>query len=497
MGSIQPKSDFSFRLIDGIRQIALSDPRRNALFFDDKCVNYQQLWNELLRIRRGLEMKPIEDRYGIVVGDDLPTYASILAVLSLGAAYVPLNLKNPAARNTLIEQEAGLNVVLSSYPNGYASAHPERMRYLNDLPDVTAEYKTLSAMIHEPSIAYILFTSGSTGQPKGVPVSFDNLDFFFRFFESNYDFSSSDRFLQAYELSFDVSVFSFLMPLLCGASCYVVPSTGIRTIRILHWLKEHSITVLSMVPTVLQLGRSYFKELNFPSLRYSFFSGDALTYDLVRAWKTCLPNGEIHNFYGPTETTIVCSRYCLQTPDYSLDQTGIVPLGHVFPGLQQLILDEQGKESVVGELCLSGPLVIRSYLNTVQEDRFIWNNDQRYFRTGDRVEQREDGVLVFKGRTDHQVKIHGYRIELNEVEWAIQKIMNKNAVVFANGQEENRELIAWIEAEAIDPKMVQEMLSVWLPDYMIPRKILLKSNFPLNLNGKFDRQQLIAEFEKV
>lgn len=260
-------------------------------------------------------------------------------------------------------------------------------------------------------------------------------------------------------------------------------------------LSAHAITVVSMVPTVLQLGQRYLNELVFPDLRYSFFSGDVLDWELLNRWSSCVPNGCIHNFYGPTETTIVCTRYPVEKDEIKQHKAGIVPIGKPFEGMIALVLSEDGQESSNGELCFSGPLVMDGYLNESLNDRFFQYQGKRYFRTGDLVNARNDGTLEFCGRVDAQLKISGYRIEPLEVERTIKRCTQLNSVVFAEGSGEKKILVALVETPPQPQDFIRRALSSDLPAYMLPQKIYFTDRLLYNLNGKIDRQKCLTNIK--
>jgi D-alanine--poly(phosphoribitol) ligase subunit 1 len=479
----------------------------NALWINEHYYTYNELWQLVYSIHQQIPTDKIYDRIGVYCNDDVYTYAGILAVSLYGAAYVPLNNKFPIAKNKRIVEECGLELILTSVESEalnliFGKAGILLIRHFKPDSESTNETlhvvqndtkKQLFQKIDQPT-AYILFTSGSTGEPKGVPVSHSNANYFFDFFLKNYDFNQEDKFLQVYELTFDVSVFSFFMPLYVGACCYVLPNDGIKFVKILQLLERHKITVISMVPTVLRYVEKYLKEVKFLYLRYSFFSGDTLYHHLATAWSNAVPNAKIYNFYGPTETTIVCTRYIFDEKKSAEESiNGIVPLGKTFDGMEALIVDKNNQVTEKGELCFSGTQVISGYLNGRNESKFFNYQDKRYYKTGDIASLNTNKNFVFYGRTDSQVKINGYRIELGEVESVIEKIINaKCVVVCTKDEKEINTLTAFIESIKINENELKTTLASLLPDYMIPQKLIIIERLPLNLNGKVDKNKLLT-----
>jgi amino acid adenylation domain-containing protein len=467
-------------------------PSSNALHINGRYHTYNELLNIADSIRESIPEEKKTERIAVYCNDDVYTYASILAVNMYGAAYIPLNKKYPAERNRSILQESRAELILSSAP-GNISSLPGGVKVI----DTKAEQKEIisarsKGKVADQDLCYILFTSGTTSEPKGVPVTHENANAFFNYFLAEYDFSKEDKFLQTYELTFDVSVFSFFMPLLTGGCCYVLPDEGIKPMKIIEWLQKHGITVISMVPGVLQYLEKYLDQIKIDDLRYSFFSGDALYHELAVKWKSCLPNGKIHNFYGPAETTIVCTRYVFQEDLSAIESVnGIVPLGKAFPGMGFIIVDEEKRETLKGELCFSGDQVIPAYLNGAYEDLFFLYKNERYYRTGDIASLNSSGDLVFHGRADSQVKINGYRVELAEVENILRNVSGLACKVLSVKENSIERLVAFCEAESINPQSLKEEMQKKLPPYMVPQSFIAVKQFPLNNNGKADRKALI------
>lgn len=495
-------TNFQEPIISGFLRTVLSCPDNEALFVNNKYYSYQSLWKMVLAIHGQISPEKKYQRIGIYCSDDVMTYAAILAVNLYGAAYVPLNSKYPVSKNKNCVEKCELKLIITSVDTAEVrelegdaalllidniNKIPNLSQYLSGQHDVATYQK-----VNQP-IAYILFTSGSTGEPKGVPVSNSNVNHLLNFYLKNYDLNEKDKFLQVYELTFDVSVFSFFMPLLVGACCYVLPSEGIKFMKTIEYFQKYKITVVSMVPTVLRYIEKYLHEITLPHLRYSFFSGDALYHALAVKWARSIPNGVIHNFYGPTETTIVCTRYVFDEQQSAKESVnGIVPLGIAFEGMESLIVDEDNTPVEKGELCFSGTQVITVYLNNTNEDCFFVHDHKRFYKTGDIVSKNAFGNFVFHGRTDTQVKINGYRIELAEIENAVSDIVNANCVaMYKAGANGINQVFVFIETKEMNEIQLVETLRTILPDHMIPHRFITIEKFVLNMNGKVDKQYLM------
>lgn len=485
-------------------------PDRPALAAADGQCSYRELEGIVGGIAAELRARRIDGRIGVLTGDDLGTYASILAVLAIGAAYVPLNRKNPPARNSLIVAEADLDVVLASRLSETldnlkrATRRPIEVLYTADI----LERRPLSWSSPAPEdVAYLFFTSGTTGVPKGVPIRHRNLNAFATAVleDPSYRFVPEDRFLQMFELTFDLSVMSLLGPLAVGASCHVVPDSGIASLQIARLLEERAITVALMVPSVLSYLRRYLGELRFPALRHSLFCGEALSHSLTAAWSSCVPSAQIRNVYGPTEATIFCTEFKWDVQS-SLEQSinDVVPIGRPLQGTTVRIFDASGvavPTGTQGELCLMGAQVATEYWRDPARTRAAFmqvENAGIAYRTGDLAMINAHGNYLFGGRADAQIQVDGHRVELGEVEHHLRTFLDGAAVAAVPFRTEDgrQEFVAFVERPANDGEGALAYLGTRLPSYMVPRRIVSVPVFPLNLNGKVDRQSLLRQYLK-
>ncbi len=474
-------------------------PERPALIAGSRIYSYQELLACVKSVMHlvGETCQPTM-RFGVVDQNDCHTYATFIALNLLGKTYVPINPRYPERRIAVILEEAQIDKILSSvdYPcPGCQVLQTGNVSEADDRPIVFPG-------VVSPEPAYILFTSGSTGKPKGVPIFNRQLNAFFAYFldKQNYDFTPDDRFLQVYETSFDVSVFSAFSPLFVGASMYLLPRMGFISLEIPQLMALHQITVVSMVPSILHHLQPYFNQLKFEKLRYSFFSGDKLYHEIVEGWTITCPGAKIYNCYGPTEATIVCTDYLWRQPQSKIDSLhGVVPIGTLFPDMQYLLLDEDENEvssGQAGEFCITGPQVIAGYLNHAGKEKFftrLLNGKQMtFYRTGDLVLTNEQGTLLYLGRTDQQLKISGYRVEPGEIEFALSELNGHKlcAVVPVSQTGGMISLVAFMEGAGDEQAMLAE-LRRQLPPQCIPKQLVLLEKMPLNMNGKIDRKELL------
>ncbi|HAH23761.1 MAG TPA: hypothetical protein DCL77_08390 [Prolixibacteraceae bacterium] len=435
---------------------------------------------------------------GVVCHDSIETFAAIFAIWFSGSHFVPLHPLHPAFINEEKVRQSGLQLIFDPQTNN--SATNLKVKCI-DNKDLTSS--ATPVICKETDRAYILFTSGSTGKPKGVPINVKNMSAYVDGFLNLYpDLTSQDRFLQTYDLTSDAAFTAYLIPLLIGASVYTIPPGGFKYLSIVKILQEQQITFTKFTPSVLNYLRPYFRSMKFDSLLHSHFGGEALPIDLVTQWAKCIPNAEISNGYGPTETTITCTIH--RTAIDQLKENvynGIVSIGKPFKGVNILIVGENDQilsDGEKGELCIGGSQVMDSYLHASPNDNspfFISELNgitERYYRSGDLAFQDKDGYLYFCGRKDDQLKISGYRIEPAEIELAVSQLAQgskSRAYGFLN-KSGTESIVVFIEQYDQHPDNLKERLRALLLPALVPEKIIPIGQFPLNPNGKVDKSVL-------
>jgi amino acid adenylation domain-containing protein len=467
-----------------------------AFCIQNKFYTYSTLQSLVSSIQQKInENCPSEQNIGIIIKDDLETYASILAIFLLGKTYIPIHPTYPIERATQIIEQAGIRYLLSETgSNNYPSVAVIATAADAQGTNTSAALKPFSI---EKTNAYILFTSGSTGVPKGVPITYYNLDSFVNAFHAlGYQNDHTDRFLQMFELTFDLSVMSYLIPLCTGACVYTIPDTGMKFTNIYNVLTAHKITFALMVPSVLANLRPYFEEIDLPDMRYSLFCGEALYKDVLVEWMRCVPNAVVENVYGPTEATIFCLTYKIPGAAHISDYNGIVTIGTPMQGMEAIVVDDAYHplpDGEKGELCLYGSQLTPGYLNAEKtREAFFELDGKRYYRTGDIAFRNEDGNFIYCGRVDHQVKIQGFRVELSEIEFHLRAITGSSNVVALAMNSSNglTQINVVFEGTHNDTTEIIEILKTKVPPYMIPAQVHFVATFPLNTSGKTDRKAL-------
>lgn len=510
-------------------------PDRPAVEIGGVPLSYQDLYNRavavahLLKRQRPSTPTPLT---AVFAARSQSAFIGVLGALFRGHGYVPLNPKFPADRTRhMLESsecaaiivdhnaEALLKQVLTNR-SGFALIFPEhedkvalKEKYPAHDVFVASDLVTPEAwdMPSPPpsDIAYLLFTSGSTGKPKGVMVSHANIHHFLNVMMARYQPDESDRFSHMFDLVFDLSLFDLFMAWRAGgcvccpnADELLLPAGYIDRTQLSVWFSVPSVAVLSMRLRQLEPDR-------FPSIKWSLFCGEALPADAAAAWAKAASSSELENLYGPTELTLACALYRWKG-DASLAEcrNDIVPIGTAYPGMKVLLAEEDFKLSepgCSGELLMTGPQVALGYWSDPEKTAAAFqshpDSGEIYYRTGDLVRWSDDGErLEYIGRVDNQVKIHGMRVELGEIEATIKALTDAPRVVAvgypvdANGISG---VTCFIEGPEIEQAPILQSAKARLPAYMVPKKLICVADFPLNANGKVDRKALLATLKSA
>ena len=516
-------------LINSFLETVRKYPDRPALEIGETCYSYEALKDIAQEISMGIIHATSDDSplIGVLADKSLTAYAGILGALMASNGYVPLNPRFPHERNLMILESSGVQTLIVGaesldylkqwlpvikapklffFPelhevNELANKYPEH-QFLSR-KEMKAENK-VNASVDQSAIAYLLFTSGTTGRPKGVPVSNLNVIAYLDYITGRYEFNEHDRFSQTFDLTFDLSVHDLFVCWAVGA-CLCIPSSN-SSFAMSKYLRESKLTVWFSVPSMASLMKKMrlLRKDAYQSLRFSFFCGEPFHVHIAEAWQEAASNSRIINLYGPTEATISVSDYECSSEKKS--RNGIISIGKVFDTQAFRIVDEdmnavQG--SPQGELVLSGSQVVDGYykddLNTIRSFVNIPGEPGRtWYRTGDMVLKDEEDDLFFMGRTDHEVKISGYRVNLLEVEHHIINYTGHDMVVVVSTVENDLNRIVAFLTEPPHSKykeadIIKSCKDI-LPWYMIPEKIIFVDEMPLNTSGKLDRNSLIEMY---
>ncbi|MBV8582987.1 MAG: amino acid adenylation domain-containing protein [Candidatus Eremiobacteraeota bacterium] len=500
--------------------LAARTPRNPALRMPGgKAVTYGELNALANRIAALLSQRGVglRDVVGIVHTKSAECYAAMLAALKLGAAYVNLDDQNPPARLAHIFSTARPKIVCGeSLDAGIGTAVKasgagvvEWSETLADIASLDAAEPPQCADVTGADPAYVMYTSGSTGVPKGACMTHANVLNFGAWCAARFGVAAGDTLTNVNPMYFDNSVFDFYGALLNGAALAPVARDALGDAgEILRTVEEAGCTIWFSVPSLL-IYLSTMKVLEsrrLPAIRAFVFGGEGYPKpELRRLFAAFSDRATLVNVYGPTECTCICSAWDVSEADLA-EPEGLVTLGPVAENFAMLVLDDSRPvgPGEVGELCLLGPQVGAGYLNDAERTAaaFVQNplNDrfgERMYRTGDLVRLGNDGrSLDFVGRKDNQIKHMGYRIELEEIESALNRIegISQSAVVQKPGRRDRKILVAYIATKrALTEADARLALETLLPPYMIPQRFEVRESLPKNANGKVDRVALAAE----
>ncbi len=525
-----------YSLISGFLRSCEIFPDRHALDVGGACYTYDELGHRVSSIA-GTICSADDMRTGVVAllaHRSITAYVGVLGILAAGRGYIPLNPKFPVERTArmFLLSEANkiivgkeclefLDELLPILSDPVTLICPDiddvtRLRERNPRHSFIAstELNTGNGLPDEPETdpaetAYLLFTSGSTGIPKGVPISHRNVVSYVQYVADRYSITEEDRFSQMFDLTFDLSVHDMFVCWERGACLCSVPEKMLLAPG--KYIRQKNITMWFSVPSVgiIMNRMKALKPDAFPSLRYSLFCGEPLPAAIADTWQKAAPGSRIENLYGPTEATIAISAY-QWSPEKSADESvnGIVPIGWIFPSQEERVVSTDSaavSTGEAGELYLSGSQVTGGYLNNPEKTRqqFVRLSDTGnalWYRTGDLVKQNEEGCLFYLGRIDNQVQIRGYRVELEEIDSAIRDASScDQAVAVAWPLNDGRAggVYGFLTSDCtMTETQIIGAVKEHVPDYMVPAEIFFLEHMPVNANGKVDRNQLSKIIEE-
>ncbi|MBT0728725.1 non-ribosomal peptide synthetase [Rosenbergiella nectarea] len=473
-------------------------PESIAVISDDGNLTYSEL--DYRATQLALYLIKLGVRKGSHVGLYLPKcpemIISMLAILKAGASYVPLDPSYPIERLIFMINHSQARIVLTGkhLANTLDNANCQ-MVYPHTLPWTqmpgTGQLPYLTK--HDP--CYVLYTSGSTGQPKGVVVSHHSVVDYLDWMESAFKLMPEDVVLNQSAISFDVSVWEIFWPLSRGAACALISDEKrFDPRRLADFIIKHNVTVAQFVPTALRVitAKNVFSECH--SLRYLFSGGEALDQRLVDELLTQF-NGALYNLYGPTEATIFTFFWNCQAGQ----PISMVPIGHPIPQAYAYILDKNYvpvAKGQIGELYLGGTVLAQGYLHNPSltekvfiEDPFSQKPDAKMYKTGDLVRQNGDGVTEFIGRVDSQLKIRGHRVESGEIETQLRTHPDIEQAFVIPVSDPTPKIEAFYllrPNKEITASILRDYLSQYLPFYMIPSNFYQLKSIPILPNGKAD-----------
>ncbi len=517
-------------LWQGFVSSAARFPKRPAIMVEGKELSYEQLFEIARRIAVTLQEYPefcTPALTAVFAYRSTTAFAGVLGALLAGNGYVPLNRTFPVGRTQIMfarSESRSVIVDSQSIPQLDALLECATRPVLVILPDVS-NVSTLrskwpshhfvgdldlkrASMWREPAqnldaIAYLLFTSGSTGVPKGVMVAVRNVLAFLEYMVARYQITEEDRFSQMFDMTFDLSAFDMFVCWERGACLCCAPQKALVSPG--GFIREHALTVWFSVPSTAAFMKKLglLKPGRYPSLRLSLFCGEPLPVSSVAAWSEAAPNSLIENLYGPTELTIACALYRWdQTQSCGESESGIVPIGYPFPDMKVLIVNEGLMEVAPGEdgeLLMNGPQMSLGYWKDPDKTAVSFltppGQSDVFYRTGDRVRRPAGNrPMTHLGRIDFQVKVFGHRVELGEVEAKVRDLCGLDGVVAVGWPvtESGCEGIeVFVEGEQVEIAKLRSQIAASVPGYMAPRRFHFYNRLPRTANGKFDRTEML------
>lgn len=469
-------------------------PDNIALICDNVSLTYMELETCSNQLAHYLISQGITNKHsvGLFLERSLESYVSLLAVLKTGAAYVPIEVEYPDER---------VNHILSDMPfHSVITSTPQFSRNAIQFPDTIIIDELKDALLQQPAtrpeltindsdqLCYVIYTSGSTGKPKGVEITQSNICHYVAVASTLYEMTPQDNVYQGFSLAFDASLEELWMAFANGASLVACLPKDIRSgLGLVDFLKHHKISFFSTVPTLLAT-----LDGNLPDLRLLILGGEACNANLIKRW--CRPGLRIMNTYGPTEATVIATY-----ADCYHDKP--VTIGKPLPGYSVVLLDEHLQtvaDGQQGELCIGGNGLARAYVNRpdITAQKFITNpadSSQRLYRTGDLAMINSNGDIQFLGRVDDQIKLRGFRIELNEIEEVIMEYPAISQAIVSLQELDSPALVAYLLVDnpsIFDLNEFKNFLHKKIPYYMVPAHFQLIDAFPLLSSGKVNRKAL-------
>lgn len=490
-------------------------PHMRALSCGDEQFSYAELNAAANKVAHHLLRCGIgpESRVAICLERSPLMVIALLGTLKTGAAYVPLDVQAPPRRLQFILEDARASAVLTQ--ERFRALLPEEpgflVRYLDtEMFPAKGENSDNPPPVGDPeNLVYVIYTSGSTGNPKGVMVHHRGLVNYLNAARQYYRFNAESRALVQSSFSFDLTVTCILLPLLVGGTVELARH-GDELERLCDALAspEQHYSLIKLTPSHLQILGSWLGERErCGCIDALVLGGEALPGDLLTVWQQQSPKTRLINEYGPTETVVGCSIYEVSMGECN----GTVPIGRPISNMQMYVLDEEMRllpTGTIGEIYIGGEGVARGYLGrpslTAQRfvpDPFSAEPGKRLYRSGDLGQMRADGEMEYLGRTDAQVKIRGFRVELGEVESVLRRhSLVKESAVILQGTGEEKRLLGYLvlaEDNGEDRELrrgIKEEIKAYLrrelPEYMVPKDIIVLQRMPLTPNGKVDRKAL-------
>ncbi len=496
-------------LTELLQQSATRFPDHCAYRFGKQGITFRELNQQASALGSCLIKSGVKvgDRIGILLNRSIDSILAVYGVIFSGAAYVPIDNTAPKERINSIIKQCQIDVVITHSKYGAQVDLAKLNTICIDQHDNwSSEIKDkvdINTNITGNDIAYIIFTSGSTGTPKGIVHTHASAVSFAKMISHHYGLQSDDRVTGLSPLHFDMSIFDLFAADYVGACTILFSEAHQKIAASLTQLAEsESVTVWYSTPSSLTQSLSYgaLEQRDLSSIRWVIYAGEPFPGNQIKQLMHAFPNAQISNAYGPAEVN-VCHSF--EFPSKFILESDI-PIGTPCPGVTAKVVDEFGNDSNQGELWVSSPTMMLAYWNTPELTHKCITGDKhskRFYQTGDFVQVSSDGLYYFLGRKDRQVKLRGFRIELEEIEKALTSITGvvQSNVAIVKNRTNNTDLCADVLLDtqtSITAQQISVLLSNQLPVYAIPKTIKVRSEFPLTSSGKTDRRKLTQQWQE-
>lgn len=471
-------------------------PEKEAIVCNNKTITYKEIWHKSNELANYFSCYTNKGAHIVVcLEQSIEWVITMFGIMKAGCVYVPIDCKYPDERIKYIISDCNAEMVITDKKNqsrleGISGNIKDINFLLEAKQNLTKEKHSMYPNLNDT--AYIIYTSGSTGNPKGTIIEHGGISALSQYFCDNKIITDSDLVTQFFSIAFDASLNEVFTTLLLGATLVIVPRNCIEDVELYEdFLTENKITVAFLPP-------SYLSNVNVDknySLRKILTGGASMDYALVKKW---IDKVDYINLYGPTENTITTTAWICKRGE-RLKERGNVPIGKEINGKNVVILDDNGKRVAhgeIGEICITGVGLAKGYLNNpkMTKEKFVYFSENiRMYKTGDLGYRDEKGLIHYKGRMDEQVKYHGYRIELSEIEEKIKSYFDiKDVAVILQNSDGIERLLAFCVWESGEEKnlSLKEYLKKSLPGYMIPSFFISLLELPYTINGKVDKAKL-------
>ena len=515
----------NYNLACAISHHSMINPEAPAVVCQGRSLTYGELAERAARLAACLTHRLDWQRLdgqppcvGILASRGIDACVALLGACWAGATYVPISLKQPEERILTLLAQCGLSAIIADDEGAKLLSE----RVLATCPQVVIhagqawltprdsaveiiEMAALPPVIpEEPApmaasdTAYIIFTSGTTGVPKGVMISAGSARHYVAMIAKWLELRASDRALETCELSFDFSVHNMFATWEAGAALYILPATTVM--NAVKFARNSGLTVWNSVPSLAGMLRQI-KALapeSLATLRITVFGGEQLPASTVTAWQSAAPNSVIFNLYGPTEATVFCLAQTVANPLPLTPGRDVLAIGTPLPGNEARVVVESGQtvaDGTSGELVIAGKQLADGYLGAheLTASRFPTLDGKRWYRTGDLALRDATGCFHCLGRIDNQVKVLGYRVELEEIDAHLRvasgaDVVGSVAWPQADGMASG--IVSFVGASTVDAEQVIDALKKRLPPYMLPSRVIALETMPLSSSGKVDRRAL-------